>query len=143
MFRNNESESPLIDLTAAFNAGETFITVSGDFSHYYIGGYLAVEFFELNDVDKTLSVSTGCAKQSLEYSKQVSRYLQTTGMIEQAGSILPIEPDLSSPPQSAAGWGLAWRGRTGPKLRSRSLSSKSYLALHGKVIPLSRSNAKK
>jgi hypothetical protein len=40
------SESPIIDLTAAFNAGETFITVSGDFSHYYIGGYLAVEFFD-------------------------------------------------------------------------------------------------
>ena len=39
------SESPIIDLTAAFNAGETFITVSGDFSHYYIGGYLGVEFF--------------------------------------------------------------------------------------------------
>jgi len=40
------SESPIIDLTAAFNAGETFITVSGDFSHYYIGGYLGVEFFD-------------------------------------------------------------------------------------------------
>jgi len=39
------SESPIIDLTAAFNAGETFITVSGDFTHYYIGGYLGVEFF--------------------------------------------------------------------------------------------------
>ena len=40
------SESPIIDLTAAFNAGETFITISGDFSHYDIGGYLAVEYFD-------------------------------------------------------------------------------------------------
>ena len=40
------SESPVIDLTAAFNAGETFITISGDFSHYNIGGYLAVEYYD-------------------------------------------------------------------------------------------------
>jgi len=40
------SESPVIDLTAAFNAGETFITISGDFSHYDIGGYLAVEYYD-------------------------------------------------------------------------------------------------
>ena len=40
------SESPIIDLTAAFNAGETFIAISGDYSHYDIGGYLAVEYFD-------------------------------------------------------------------------------------------------
>jgi len=40
------SESPIIDLTAAFNAGETFITITGDYSHYDIGGYLAVEYFD-------------------------------------------------------------------------------------------------
>ena len=39
------SESPVIDLTAAFNAGEVFISISGEYSHYDIGGYLGVEYY--------------------------------------------------------------------------------------------------
>ncbi|MDC1534991.1 choice-of-anchor J domain-containing protein [Flavobacteriaceae bacterium] len=52
------SESPIIDLTAAFNAGETFITISGDFSHYDIGGYLAVEYFDADANDWVVNLQS-------------------------------------------------------------------------------------
>ena len=45
------SESPVIDLTPAFDAGETFITITGDYSHYDIGGYLAIEYFDAQSND--------------------------------------------------------------------------------------------
>ena len=40
------SESPVIDLTAAFDAGETLILISGDYTHYDIGGSLSIDYWD-------------------------------------------------------------------------------------------------
>lgn len=40
------SESPIIDLTAAFNASENLITISGDYTHRDIGGTLLIEWWD-------------------------------------------------------------------------------------------------
>ena len=37
------SESPVIDLTAAFDAGETLVLITGDYSHRDIGGSLSLD----------------------------------------------------------------------------------------------------
>lgn len=42
-----ESESPVIDLTAAAGAGETFLNISGNFDYYALGGdVLAIEYWD-------------------------------------------------------------------------------------------------
>lgn len=52
-----ESESPVIDLTAASGAGETFITISGNFVYRALGGdVLAIEYW---DADGATWVSVG------------------------------------------------------------------------------------
>ena len=43
---NIASESPVIDLTAAFDAGETLILISGDYTHYDIGGSLSIDYWD-------------------------------------------------------------------------------------------------
>jgi gliding motility-associated-like protein len=43
---NVASESPVIDLTAAFDAGETLILISGDYTHYDIGGSLSIDYWD-------------------------------------------------------------------------------------------------
>ena len=40
------SESPVIDLTAAFDAGETLMLISGNYTHYDIGGTLSVDYWD-------------------------------------------------------------------------------------------------
>ena len=40
------SESPVIDLTAAFNAGETLVLITGDYSHRDIGGSLSLDYWD-------------------------------------------------------------------------------------------------
>ncbi|MDB9712378.1 gliding motility-associated C-terminal domain-containing protein [Flavobacteriaceae bacterium] len=40
------SESPVIDLTAAFDAGETLMLISGNYTHYDIGGLLSVDYWD-------------------------------------------------------------------------------------------------
>ena len=40
------SESPVIDLTAAFDASETLILISGDYTHYDIGGSLSIDYWD-------------------------------------------------------------------------------------------------
>jgi len=40
------SESPIIDLTAASNAGENLIIISGTYMHRDIGGSLAVQYWD-------------------------------------------------------------------------------------------------
>ena len=40
------SESPVIDLTAAFNAGETLVLMTGDYSHRDIGGSLSLDYWD-------------------------------------------------------------------------------------------------
>ena len=40
------SESPVIDLTAAFSASETLMLISGDFTHQDIGGLLSVDYWD-------------------------------------------------------------------------------------------------
>ena len=40
------SESPVIDLTAAFDAGETLMLISGDYTHYDIGGSLSIDYWD-------------------------------------------------------------------------------------------------
>jgi len=40
------SESPIIDLTAAFDAGDDLILISGDYSHRDIGGSLSVDYWD-------------------------------------------------------------------------------------------------
>ena len=40
------SESPVVDLTAAFDAGETLILISGDYTHYDIGGSLSIDYWD-------------------------------------------------------------------------------------------------
>ena len=48
------SESPIIDLTNAFNAGESLILISGDYTHLDVGGILSVDYW---DHDNELWVS--------------------------------------------------------------------------------------
>ena len=43
---NIASESPVIDLTAAFDAGETLMLISGDYTHYDIGGSLSIDYWD-------------------------------------------------------------------------------------------------
>ena len=43
---NIASESPVIDLTAAFDASETLILISGDYTHYDIGGSLSIDYWD-------------------------------------------------------------------------------------------------
>jgi len=40
------AESPIIDLTAAFDAGERQMTISGIYNHRNIGGFLTLDFFD-------------------------------------------------------------------------------------------------
>ena len=40
------SESPVIDLTAAFDAGETLVLITGDYSHRDIGGSLSLDYWD-------------------------------------------------------------------------------------------------
>lgn len=40
------AESPIIDLTAAFNAGETQLLISGTYNHRNIGGFLTLDYFD-------------------------------------------------------------------------------------------------
>ncbi len=40
------AESPIVDLTAAFNAGETQVLISGTYNHRNIGGSLTLDYFD-------------------------------------------------------------------------------------------------
>lgn len=43
-----EATSPIIDLTAAFNANETQIAITGDYMHRDIGGFLEIQWWDVD-----------------------------------------------------------------------------------------------
>lgn len=82
-----QATSPVIDLTAAFGAGETWITVSGNFTYYALGGdVLAIETYDADSMTwLPIQTFTGNTTTVADYQNCTTNEAYTTNVLDISG----------------------------------------------------------
>lgn len=104
--------SPVIDLTAASMAGETWITVSGNFTYYALGGdVLAIEVYDADAMTwSAIQTFTGNTTTVSDYQNCTTSEAYTSSVIDisgfTAGQLSGFQYRVSYDDQ--AGWQYGW-----------------------------------